>query len=296
MTTIPIQKWLRATVSGDEFLVFSYHDRTSGISAKGSPYPEDGDAEAIKQLVDVPSVTLRMGGVDFEELKDDEVQRLGLPDIPKWALRYEKQEPYSKPWHKDQQLAGLFHGSFSDDLQALFAFVEERTSELMWVRLTERDEAIEGYKGVLQNTPETTNSLKQGDEVAVRMTPGVRPSAMKAGYPPAEGPLSTHAMFYINAVVRSNLAEYEPRCGKCGFDLYLHKRKSPTAAGANLPPGFAPVGFSSPCLMCGDVTIVRMRELTGEGDGNPRIQSAIPQDASDVEPDWPPKKWWQFWR
>lgn len=206
----PFGKWVLIDRMPEEpVLAFVYLDRHAGPSAKG------GLASDLA-LATMPSRTIRLSpATKLSELSAAEVHARHLPAQPDWLAHYGKQPDPESAWHRDPLLAGKFHASHPDDIQALVHDGDPRRMrrgpELCWVRMHRIDRAptrrlTEGfepsrhvYLAELLNQPHTLKSVARGDRIKV---------------------ISVHGLPYPLHVTDEYLGEREgwkiTPCDKCG--------------------------------------------------------------------------------
>jgi len=150
------------------------------------------------------------------------------------------------PWHQDPALKGHFHPECPDDLQALFFFPETKAKEKIWVRLHKVAEEIQGYQGELLNQPHSTDSLKKGEFVYLRKSPGL-PKPV-----------------YVSPSMKEDLIEWTMCCQQCGFDMLFHPVKQLAARQfPDAPMGSVPIAFGTRCPLCKQAMLVELKEAKG---------------------------------
>jgi hypothetical protein len=242
---IPVHTWVWVTApSGENYLGFTYLDRTAGLSVKAGPWPEPQTAEALDAAIHRPGVTFRLPGPwNLTPVSPGDIAALKLPAEPPWLAHFAPPPPASQPWRTDLLLAGKFHPSYPDDLEALFFFHAHRRVERMWVRIVDVAASSGGYLGQLLNTPHTPAGLQAGAPVVIRAARG------------APSPI------WVRDAVRDNLSGYQSLCHDCGFDLLvtpaaeLVQRQFPGA-----PEGSVMMQFTTRCAMCQGTMTVEARQ------------------------------------
>jgi hypothetical protein len=164
---IPTGTWIQMNLPGfPTFIGFTYVDPEAGLSARGGPQ-DDSD------LAERPSMTVRlpMPGVASKALSLEEIERLRLPDMPKWVEEFYGPQPGPGTewgiWRQHPSLRGRFHPECPDDLQVVVHDGGPRMSahpgELVWVRVT----GVEGnvFRGRLLNQPHNLQSVRLGDTI-----------------------------------------------------------------------------------------------------------------------------------
>ena len=230
-------------MGSERFLAFTYTDASAGPSAKGAKVAGDQPTPAeVEEAVQSPGVTLRMAGVSSVPLEEGWITYLRLPAEPPWMAHFAgaaKPAPGAAsktPWRDDPRLAGHFHQSQPDDIEANFVLLKQKTIEKMWVRITApvRASAVDiGFMAELLNQSHHVPEFKPGAKVFVR------PSK---SHPP---------LLQVPRVAVDNLREWTTVCEGCGFDLLfipvadLAKMQFP-----NAPAGSVPVRFTTRCIMC----------------------------------------------
>lgn len=226
-----MQGWIWLTLGeGEHFLAFAYIDPTAGPSAKGVQISGMPTAEQIEKITTFPGSTFRMPMGQSTALSPHEIEQLGLPQSPEWMQHYKQPET---PWSNDPRLAGAFHASYPNDLQAMFFMPCSGTVESMWVTLKSEDPAVDGYVGQLLNDAHGDPDLRSGTMVTIRPTAGVQQPV------------------WVSAVSRSNYSKYRGACTECGFDLVLTPVESIIAQTfPDVPPDARLEQFTTRCAMC----------------------------------------------
>lgn len=225
-----MQGWIWLTLGTDRFLAFAYIDPTAGPSAKGVQVDGDPTSEQVEQLTTFPGSTFRMPMGDVAPLSAEDVAHLGLPTQPEWMQHYRAP---ATAWSADPRLAGAFHPSHPNDLQAMFFMPRTGTVESMWVSLKSEDRAVDGYLGELLNDAHGDPSLRSGTRVTIRPTPGVQQP------------------IWVSDTMRSNYSKYRGACTECGFDLVLTPVEAIIAQTfPDVPPDARLEQFTTRCAMC----------------------------------------------
>lgn len=241
--TVPAHAWVWLFAAGERHLAFTYVDARGELSARGGKLPPDFTPDALHAAVELPGASFRglPGAWIAVPLDDDERARLQLPAVPSW-MKQLAPPPASQPWRTDPALAGKFHPSYPDDLEALFFFHTHQRVERMWVRITDVAADLGGYLAQLLNTPHTPVGLQAGAQVVIRAAPG------------AASPV------WLSDAARDNLARYQALCHDCGFDLLLVPADEIARAQfPGAPEGAVIMQFTTRCAMCRGTMTVEAR-------------------------------------
>lgn len=233
---IPPLKWARLTGStfGEGLIVFTYHDRQSGLSCKGFFI----GSEDAAVLAERPLITVRLAQPkgEFHLLSTDEISQLGLPELPAWLKHYGQQPKHWGSWFSDPLISTLLNPDYPCDLIVSFAGLPEEDnvpSEEMWVRLFDREDDTNFYIGNLLNQPNVLKRVRQNDEVRLRIAPGSK-------MPVFVGERELH-----------NLERYKVACQGCGFDMLSFDVPALLARSfPDLPTGEKVRNFTTRCRLC----------------------------------------------
>lgn len=231
-------RWVRVEQEGRApAIAFVYLDRTAGLSAKG--YFEG------KGAANRPNITFRLTNFvgDIKALGEGELAELELPSKPEWLSAYGPQPLAWGSWRDDDKIKGLLQEDYPNDVESLFFDPQGvQPPEKMWVRLHDRDPRTNFYIGELLNKPHGLEHVRQGDEVALRVTMG------------------TAQPVHVNQAVADNSEKYEASCTACGFDILVVAADALISQRLDgLPKGTTMESFIMRCHMCGENQLITRR-------------------------------------
>lgn len=162
---MPVGAWVRLFVPQQPDIIgFTYLDPQAGLSAKGGPADDP-------QLAETPTFTVRLPGLHWQPLIEEEIARRGLPARPTWVEEFFGPQPAPGSlygwWRRHPKLRGRFHPRAPDDLQVLVHDGGPRLSkhrpELVWVRVTGGEGDV--FTGTVLNQPHQLVTVRQGSSI-----------------------------------------------------------------------------------------------------------------------------------
>jgi hypothetical protein len=120
-------------------------------------------------LEEIVSLRLRYSALktlDLKPLDKEQVQCLGLPEVPEWAAPYDP--PDLKVIRSFEWLDPFRAKGFFDDVVVILPGTGGDVPELIWVRLERYLEDTGRFRGILLNEPFRDYGIHRHDPIGVR--------------------------------------------------------------------------------------------------------------------------------